>query len=508
MPLQSPCVLALDIGSTSVRARLYDADARPVPNIAHEITRRPQPDGVEDAEQIRGLCEETITTALEAARATDPAAGQIGAVAVAMFVGNVLGVDAEGKPVTPLYTYAHVGAAPEVEELRNRLDPELTYDCTGAPFHTSYQAPRILWLRNNEPGQYSKTARWVDLGTYLYSKWFADLNVPTSYSTASWSGMLDRQNLTWYEPLLAAADINPGALPPLADYSCAMQGLAPQWAKRWPELANVPFYLAVGDGAGANVGSSCTTSGSVALTIGTTGAMRTVMKAGSPTVPRGLWSYRVDAGHELLGGAITDGGSLLDWLHSTLRLDGEHVQNEDVAAVEPDAHGLTVLPFLRGERSPGWATEATATWHGIRASTTAPEMARAALEAVTYRLALISELLDDGRPQTAGEPAEEATEIIASGTAILNLPAWLQMVADVTGKRVVTSPDRGATARGVAIMALKALGTLESLHALPAARKDTYEPDPARSDLYRRARRRHNDLYDILVQSQTNSTSN
>ena len=142
MLLHPPCILALDIGSTSVRAHLYDGEARPVPSTAHEITRHPQPDGVEDAEQIRGLCEETITKALEAARSTDPAAGHIGAVAVAMFAGNVLGVDAEGKPATPLYTYAHPGAAPEVEELRSRLDPELTYDRTGTPFHTSYQAPR------------------------------------------------------------------------------------------------------------------------------------------------------------------------------------------------------------------------------------------------------------------------------------------------------------------------------------------------------------------------------
>ena len=73
------------------------------------------------------------------------------------------------------------------------------------------------------------------------------------------------------------------------------------------------------------------------------------------------------------------------------------------------------------------------------------------------------------------------------------------MIADVTGKRVVTSPDRGTTARGVTIMALKALGVLDSLHALPSTRSDTYEPDPTRSDLYQRARTRHGDLYDILV---------
>ena len=247
----APCILSLDIGSTSVRARLYDAEARPVPNAGHEIRRRPQPDGEEDAEQIRELCEETITKALEAAGATDPAAGHIDAVAVAMFVGNVLGIDAKGNAATPLYTYAHASARSEVEELRSRLDPELTYDRTGTPFHTSYQAPRILWVKNNEPDLYSKTARWIDLGTYLYSKWFDSLDVPSSYSAASWSGMLDRAKPAWYGPILEAIGISLDALPRLADYSSAMQGLAPHWAARWPALANVPFYLAVGDGAGA-----------------------------------------------------------------------------------------------------------------------------------------------------------------------------------------------------------------------------------------------------------------
>lgn len=497
MQIKSPCILALDIGSTSVRARLYDAEARPVPDAAHEITRRPQPNGVEDVDQIRLLCEEAITKALEAA---GPAANHVKAVAVAMFVGNMLGVDAEGNPSTPLYTYAHAGSAPEVEELRRRLDPEITYDSTGVPFHTSYHAPRILWIKNNEPRQYEKTARWIDLGTYLYSNWFDSLDVPTSYSAASWSGMLDRTNLTWYEPILDAIDVKSDALPALTDYSSARQRLAPEWARRWPALADVPFYLAVGDGAGANIGSGCVSSGSVALTIGTTGAMRTVVMAGNPTVPRGLWSYRIDAVHELQGGAITDGGSLLDWLHSTLRLSGERVRNEDIAAIGPDAHGLTVLPFLRGERSPGWATEATATWHGVRASTTAPEMARAALEAVTYRLALISDLLDEGRSAASDNTdGGEAGEIVAGGAALLNLPAWLQMVADITGKRVVTSPERGTTARGVTIMALKALGVLDSLHALPATRKDTYMPNPALHEIYQSARHRHIDLYDMLI---------
>ena len=262
-------------------------------------------------------------------------------------------------------------------------------------------------------------------------------------------------------------------------------------AARWPALASVPFFLAVGDGAGANVGTGCGTPGTVALTVGTTGAMRAVFDGAPATVPRGLWAYRVDRDHSLLGGAITDGGSLLSWLHRTFRLRGERMVDEEIAALEPDGHGLTVLPFLRGERSPGWATEATATWHGIRASTTPAEMARAGLEALSYRFCLIGRLLEE-----AGVPFDR---VVAGGVPVTSLPVWMQMLADVFQKPVVPSSSRGTTARGISIMALKALGEIDSYDAFPASIGGGYDPDPAAARLYQQGLDRHIRLYHKLI---------
>jgi gluconokinase len=106
------------------------------------------------------------------------------------------------------------------------------------------------------------------------------------------------------------------------------------------------------------------------------------------SIPSGLWSYRVDAGHHLVGGALTEGGNVYQWATATLRLE----ENLEAALLqrEPDQHGLTVLPLLAGERSPGWATHATGAILGLRLSTSPLDILQAILESVALRLAQIA----------------------------------------------------------------------------------------------------------------------
>ena len=125
-------------------------------------------------------------------------------------------------------------------------------------------------------------------------------------------------------------------------------GLAEPWASKWPELAHTPFFLAVGDGVGANLGSGCSDSSRIALTIGTTGAMRVVLPndsrrtehatagAGLQPTPAGLWSYPIDSSRWLVGGSLTDGGSLFSWLHETLAVEDTGALLAAAAALPPD----------------------------------------------------------------------------------------------------------------------------------------------------------------------------
>src|SRR5262249_47742683 len=151
--------------------------------------------------------------------------------------------------------------------------------------------------------------------------------------------------------------------------------------------------LPVGDGAAANIGCGCADESHIALTVGTTAALRLVSGDILPTVPPGMWGYRVDGTHHLMGGATSEGGNIFSWARDTLRLDEGDDLDSTLMSRSPDAHSLTFLPLLAGERSPGWAAGATGSIVGLRLSTTPVDILQAALEGVALRLSLILEQL-------------------------------------------------------------------------------------------------------------------
>jgi gluconokinase len=195
-------------------------------------------------------------------------------------------------------------------------------------------------------------------------------------------------------------------------------------------------------------------------------------------VPRGLWSYRVDRHRALVGGATSEGGNVHAWLRSVLNLPDENQVEAELAGAEPDTHGLTVLPFLAGERSPGWRSDRRATISGLSLETTAVAILRAGLEAVALRLASVYALL--------APLAGPHHSVIASGGA-LRSRAWAQMIADALGRPVRLSAEEEATSRGSALLALQSLGRLPDLRAAQAPLGPVVEPSPRRHALYRNA---------------------
>lgn len=437
-------VLVIDIGSSSIRALLFDDNIQPIPgavaSCAHTFMTTPPGAATADAEQLRILTEACIDDILQ-----HPAA-DISIVGMDTFVGNTLGVDGEGNPLTPIFTYADTRSANEVEYLRDHVDLEQAHQRTGCLHHTAYQPGRLLWLRRTNSELFSAVNQWIDFGTYLYTCWFG--HAACSYSVASWSGLLNRAALDWDDEWLRVLDINKSFFPPLTDYSEMQTGLLPEYAHRWPALRDVPFCLAIGDGAAANIGSGCIEESRIALTVGTTAALRIVSSAELPPVPPGLWSYRVDAHHHLIGGATTEGGNIFQWARKTLALDDD--LEEQLAKRQPDTHGLTFLPLLGGERSPGWATNATGAITGLRLSTTSLDIVQAALEGVALRLSLVAGQLKS--------VAHENFDVIGGGGALVASPAWAQMIANAINRPLHITRETEITARGTAILALHAAG--------------------------------------------------
>jgi gluconokinase len=416
---------------------------------------------------------------------------EIAGVGLCTFVSNVLGVDEQGQAVTPLTTYADTRAADEAGRLRKEFDEEAVHQRTGCLFHTSYLPARFRWLARAKPELLDRVARWVGIGEYVELQLFGKAAV--SYSVASWTGLLDRRRLAWDRQLLSALPIGEEQLSPLTDISVPRQGLREPFASRWPALRDVPRFPAAGDGATANVGSGCTSPQRVALSMGNSSAMRAVVAGDVPYVPIGLWCYRVDGERSLLGGAITGGGSVFAWLCDTLQLPALEDLEPSLASATPGGHGLTMLPFLAGERSPGWAGHARAAICGLSLATTPLDILQAGMEAVAYRIGLIFDLL---RPLLPDD-----FEVVTSGGALLSSPVWRQIVADVLNRPLVVSGVEEASARGAALLALEALGVLGELGQAPLFLGASVEPDAGRHACHVEAANRQQVLYEELVGS-------
>ena len=485
-----PFILAIDIGTSAVKILLFDQKGREVEGLNWHRTFeiRTTVDGASEADPdglLDILCE-GIDWALSAAgdRASD-----IVAVACCTFASNIMGVDEKGRPLTPLFTYADTRAENEVEWLRAEFDESAVHDRTGCHFHSSYLPARFRWLSRIQSDLFHRVDRWLSIGEYMALRFFGE--AAASYSLASWSGLLDRHRLVWDAPLLENIPVDIGQLSPLLDYNSPKSGLSRKFASRWPMLRNLPWFPAIGDGAAANIGSGCHSASRVAITMGSTAAVRATVNRNVDQVPDGLWCYRIDANRSLPGGATSEGGNLFAWMTDAFNLSEAQRLESDLAKLKPDGHGLTVLPFWAGERSPGWHVHAKATIEGLSLATSSLEILRAGMEAVAYRVALVFDKL--------AELLQDDIQIVAGGGALRNSPLWLQIVTDVLGREVDFTGIRETSARGAALLAFEALGLIEDLSKVPNFIEDTYIPDSEHHAIYRNALKRQIRLYKKLI---------
>ena len=343
--------------------------------------------------------------------------------------------------------------------------------------------------------------------------------------------MLNYQSCTWNEKLLLLLDdcdvIQNYAgssiidmLPDLVDFDgwsiqeetsqllmngipqrCRGGGINPYW-ERWPELRgkltdsgdnhqqqqsrHCRLFLGIGDGAAANCGSKCDAYSSssdqrIAVTIGTSAAARICLPLpihSDPIhVPPGLFCYRVDRHRVLVGGALTDGGSVVEWIRNLFQLqtpsdfdaalEEASEQYSDAITKELNAQslgGVTMIPFLSGERSTGFRSSASGCIAGITRNTTVVDILRSSFEGVTSRLGIVIGLIKDTCDALRGQNNISVTsergqlKLVASGGALERNSLWRQMIADCTGLDVVVDGDSNeGTSRGVAMLMARSM---------------------------------------------------
>lgn len=485
---ERPFVVALDVGSSSVRAGLYDCRGRLIEGCLSQLGYAWEigPEGSVRLPAAALL--EVAGQALDGlATAAGPLAREAVAGGIACFFHSIVGLDDAGRPLTSVLSWADTSAGAEARALRASVDPEGTHQRTGAPIHPGYWPARVVRLRREQPA----IRRWAGF-TELLAELLTGRAV-TSISMASGTGLLDRVSGAWSSPLLERLELDPGQLPALwaDDRPIGMSG--PRSARRWPTFAHLAWFPVWGDGACGNVGLGVLDPGRAALMIGTSGALRSMVPEPDPFVGPGLFAYRLGTG-TLLGGQLSEGGGTVAWIAGLLRRSPAALERA-AAQLEPDGHGLTILPFVAGERGLGYHEAARGVFAGLAGGTDAASIYRALLESIAYRFAALDARLTAALP---GKP-----EIVAGGGALTRSPLWAQIVADALGRDIQVASRVEASLRGAAILALRGSGLLgegKGEGATPApVRSRLIRADPDRAARYEAGRARQEALYATLL---------
>lgn len=443
-------MIGLDLGTTSCKAVVLDGDGRPVASASESYPLRvPRRGWAEQDVQTIGGAAVRVLRAVASASPVAP----IG-VALSGAMHSCLPVDADGNPLAPAMTWADNRAAALEAPIRAEVDVPCLYARTGCPIRSTYHPVRLRWWADEAPDVARRTARYVGLKDWilhaLTGTWAIDVGM------ASTTGLLDVATHTWDPDALAAARVRPGQLAPLVPSASVVGGLRRNVAAETGLPPGLPVVAGGSDGAMANLGTGISTPGHAVVTVGTSGAVRQLAARPWVDPSERTWCYVVDEDRWLIGGAINNGGLVLDWVRA-LQYPGLSPAAgfarlaADAARVAAGADGVFLLPYLTGERSPSWTPDDPAMLYGLRLEHGRAHLARAALEGVAHCLADVWQALP--APSAAGE-------ITRLTGGITRTPLWGQIVADVLGVPLMAVEAADASATGAALLGLRALDRL------------------------------------------------
>jgi xylulokinase len=471
--------LGLDIGTSSVKALLVDADQRVAAEASTPLSvSRPHPLW---SEQDPGDWVEGVEAAVAAIRRHAPT--EFGALAGIGLSGQMHGatlLDANDNPLRPAILWNDGRSFAECAELKRRV-PDLE-ERTGNLAMPGFTAPKMLWVAAHEPEVASATRRVLLPKDYVRLRLSGE--VVSEMSDASGTLWLDVGRRRWDASLLAATGLTEKAMPSLVEGSEVSAYLAPEVAGAWGlKGRKVPIAGGGGDNAASAIGVGATAAGAGFVSLGTSGVIFSVTDRFVSLPERTLHAFCHALPHRWHGMAVMlSAASSLSWLAAVLGREQDIGQLIAGAAAfarskSAVASAPVFLPYLSGERTPHNDAEATGMFAGLRAEHGPDALAFAVMEGVACSFADGVDVLD-----AAG--ARPVRPLLVGGGARSEF--WGQMIADVTGLTIdLASGAEAGAALGAARLGMlaAAAGTIEAVCARPPVQRE-FKPDPERAAIH------------------------
>ncbi|CAM4434507.1 MAG: gluconokinase [Paenibacillus macerans] len=470
-------MIGLDIGTTSTKAVLFERSGKVVASANEEYPLYTPSASIaeQDPDEIFSA---VVAVVRQIMKKSGLAPEQIGFVSFSTAMHSVIPVDKDGKPLMRCITWADNRSVDYAERLKNELGGHEIYLRTGTPIHPMSPLTKLMWLRQEQPDIFQKTRKFISIKEYVFLQLFGEYVI--DYSIASCTGLLNLEKLDWDEEALRVAGITPEHLSKLVPTTHIMQGLSQKYADDMGLSTSTPFVIGASDGVLSNLGVDAIDPGVVAVTIGTSGAIRTVVDR-PKTDPKGrIFCYALTDKHWVIGGPVNNGGVIFRWVRDEfaasevetakrLGISPYDVLTKIGERVNPGSDGLIFHPYLAGERAPLWNPNARGSFFGLTLHHQKEHMIRAVLEGVIYNLYTVLLAMEEqiGRPR----------KIQATG-GFARSPLWRQMLADIFDQQVVIPESIESSCLGAAVLGLYALGEIDSFDIVKSMVGGTYMHSP------------------------------
>jgi gluconokinase len=399
-----------------------------------------------------------------------------------------------GTLLTKMLTWADNRAGAIAQRLRKSASGEMLYEQTGTPIHAMSPLCKILWMKENDRETFNRAVKFISIKEFLWWKLFGHFEV--DYSIASASGMMDIERLHWNENALSVAGIESDKLGRLVDTNFSRRSLDPPLAQLIGLSANTIFLIGGSDGCMANLGSFATSAGVAALTIGTSGAIRVASASPVYNFAAMTFNYRLDSETYICGGPTNNGGVVVNWYAENFlnrKLVSASDYNELFATLkstEPGANGLIFLPYILGERAPVWDSDATGMFFGIRQHHTQAHFTRAVIEGISMALYNIAENM-----QKCGL----TIDLVNVSGGFVHSNEWLQILANIFGKKMRLINASDASALGAAYLGLKTTGKISTYEELKGHEGRELHPEENVFAIYQKQYLTFQELYKNLT---------
>jgi xylulokinase len=497
--------LGLDIGTGGSRALLVDAGGTVAGGVTapHKDIHMERPLWAE--QHPDNWWEAAADAVREVLAQLDVRGEDVAGVGLSGQMHGLVLLDGHGTVVRPALIWCDQRSQQQVDWINTTAGRAMVLEQTANPVLTGFTAPKLLWVRDNDPQSFER-ARQV-----LLPKDYIRYRLTGEYagdvSDASGTALFDVVHRRWAEPLIERLGIDRTWLPRVVESPELTGKITPQAAARTGLKAGTPVVGGAGDQAASAVGNGIVEPGLVSCTIGTSGVVFSHLDqvAYDPQGRVHTFCHAVPGKWHVMG--VTQGAGLsLQWFRNQLApdavkaaaergVDPYEILTAQAAEAPAGSEGLYWLPYLMGERTPHLDAAARGGWVGMTAKHTRAHLIRALLEGVSYSLKDCLEIIES--------LGSKVSVVRASGGGARS-SFWRQVLAAVFDRPIATLQTQEGSAYGAALLAMTGGGHYGSVvEACRAAirEKQRLEPDPAMAAAYRRGYPVYRGLYPALRQT-------